>query len=179
MWNGFRVVFFLKQVWAKKHTIFSFKSFPPQCCHCTCWENDSLLMRYNWTAFKNSVFKKRIRPCCVESILRKRENGFQKCIMCIGSYSTCVLHGIVQSQDSLKSINKQIEKYVDREIAAKEIVVKALLACASDEPIWYLHVCLTNIYSKIWLIWYTNSKERRLMWLGLRGYIQRPQLIIW
>ncbi len=71
----------------------------------------------------------------MENILRKRENGFQKCIMCIGSYSTCVLHGIVQSQDLLKSINKQIEKCVDREIAAKEIMAEALLACVSDKPI--------------------------------------------
>lgn len=70
----------------------------------------------------------------MESILRKRENGFQKCIMCIGSYSTCVLHGIVQSQELLKSINKYIGKCVDREIAEKEIMVEALLACASDEP---------------------------------------------
>lgn len=82
----------------------------------------------------------------MESILEKRENGFQKCIMCIGSYSTCVLHGIVQSQEPLKSINKQIEKCVDREIMARGIMAEGLLACAFDKSFLYLYEfygCLT------------------------------------
>lgn len=61
-----------------------------------------------------------------ESILIKRENDFQKCIMCISSYSSCVLHGIVQSQELFNSISKEMEKRVDGEKETEETVVEAL-----------------------------------------------------
>lgn len=56
-----------------------------------------LSLKLELSRFRKSSGYKRIRACCLESILRKRENGFQKCRMCISIYSTCVLHGIVQS----------------------------------------------------------------------------------
>jgi len=74
--------------------------------------SDLQFNRFKKFCLKKKKKKKRkegIRPCYVESILWKRENGFQKCIMCIGSYNTCVLHGIVQSQESAQ-INTQINR---------------------------------------------------------------------
>lgn len=56
--------------------------------------------------------------------------------MCIGSYSTCVLHGIVQSQEPLKSINKQIEGCVDRERAAIEVMIEALYVQSSFQHLY-------------------------------------------
>lgn len=46
--------------------------------------------------------------------------------MCISSYSSCVLHGIVQSQELFNSISKEMEKRVDGEKETEETVVEAL-----------------------------------------------------
>lgn len=79
------------------------------------------------TVFERDVLGHAVK----ESILRKRENGFQKCIMCISSYSTCVLHGIVQTQELFKSISKSMEKRVDGETETEETVEEALPARGS------------------------------------------------